>query len=185
MNVLFIGAHTDEELCFAGTIQKHNNNCFYVAFSICGSQELKKEFDKSCAILDVVSVASTQLFRSFDRQQIADFLHEQQKDFDLLFTHSVNDVHPDHRIVAEESLRVWKKGLLTYLAPWNGHENSDYFVELSEEQLNRKIQALSCYKSQSQRKYMDPDFIRSWAIYNGIRCGKRFAEGFRVQRLIN
>lgn len=185
MKYLFIGAHTDEEICFAGAIQKYNDNCFYVAFSICGLPELKKEFNKSCGLLDVCSVASTLTVRAFDRQAIADFLYEQQKDFDCLFTHSISDIHPDHRIVAEESKRVWKKSLFTYLAPWNGNDNPNYYIEISEEHLEKKIKALSCYKSQSHRAYMSPDFIRSQAIYNGIKCGKRYAEAFRIEKLIN
>jgi hypothetical protein len=89
MKALFVGAHTDEEICFAGSMQ-HYNNKFYVAFSTCGHPDLKKEFDASCDLLDVCSVASTLTVRSFDRQAIADFLYDQQKGFDCIFTHSVN-----------------------------------------------------------------------------------------------
>lgn len=185
MKYLFVGSHCDEEICFAGAIQKFNNNCFYVAFSTCGHPNLKKEFDQSCDILDVNSVASTLTVRSFDRQSIADFLYKEQESFDCLVTHSVKDVHPDHRIVAEESIRVWKKSLITYLAPWNGQHEENYFIGLSAQQLSKKIEALSCYKSQVHRKYMDADFITSQAIYNGIKCGKRYAEAFRIEKLIN
>jgi LmbE family N-acetylglucosaminyl deacetylase len=184
MKVLFVGAHTDEEICFAGAIQHYIGNCFYVAFSNCGLPELSKEFRASCDILDVNSVVSTLTVRNFDRQSIADFLYDQQKDFDCLFTHSANDVHPDHRIVGEESLRVWKKSLITYLAPWNGGEESNYFIELTGDQLEKKINALWCYRSQSHRPYMSSDFIRAQAVYNGIKCGKLYAEAFKVERLL-
>jgi len=183
MKALFIGAHTDEEVCFAGTIQTYAAK-FYVAFSTCGHTDLKKEFDAACDVLDVNSVASTLIVRSFNRQAIADFLYEQQLKFDCLFTHSVNDIHPDHKIVAEESIRVWKKSLFTYIGPWNGAEQSNYFVELSEAQLEKKIQALKCYKSQAHRPYMSEEFIRSQARYNGVRCGKLYAESFKIERLI-
>lgn len=184
MKVLFVGAHTDEEVCFAGAIQHYSGGCFYVAFSTCGHPDLNKEFRASCDILDVNAVSSTLTVRNFDRQSIADFLYEQQTSFDCLFTHSSNDPHPDHRIVGEESLRVWKKNLITYLAPWNGCHDENYFIELSQAQLDKKIQALSCYKSQAHRKYMDPEFIRSWARYTGIKAGVRYAEGFQIQRYI-
>lgn len=185
MKVLFIGAHTDEELCFAGTMQKYESH--YVAFSHCGNPELEKECEQSLDILGVSKrLIQNVTVREFHlSMQVPIFLNSFRHEYDTVFTHSIRDPHPDHRFVARQSLRFFKGNLFTYIGPWNNSENANYFVELSEEQLNRKIQALSCYKSQSQRKYMDPDFIRSWAIYNGIRCGKRFAEGFRVQRLIN
>jgi LmbE family N-acetylglucosaminyl deacetylase len=184
MKVLFVGAHTDEEICFAGTMQKYENK-FYVAFSTCGHPDLKKEFDASCDILDVCSVASTLTVRNFDGQAIADFLYEQQSKFDCLFTHSIHDIHPDHKIVAEQSLRVWKKSLITFIAPWNGAESPNYFIELTEAQLHNKIEALKCYKSQAHRPYMNEEFIRSWAIVNGIRAGVKYAESFKIERLIN
>lgn len=184
MKVLFVGAHTDEELCFGGAIQHFNNGCFYVAFSSCGLPELEKEFRQSCDILDVNSVVYNLAVRKFNGQAVANFLYDQQKHFDCLFTHSVKDVHPDHRIVAEESLRVWKKSVITYMGAWNGNLDYNYFIELTDQQLEKKIQALACYKSQAHRPYMDPEFIRAQARYNGIKCGKLYAEAFKVERLI-
>jgi N-acetylglucosamine malate deacetylase 1 len=184
MKVLFVGAHTDEEICFAGAIQ-HYSNRFYVAFSTCGLPELSNEFRESCDILDINSVASTLTVRKFDRQAIADFLYDHQKKFDCLFTHSIDDVHPDHKIVAEESIRVWRKRLITYLAPWNGNEDPNYFIEITEQQLEKKILALKSYRSQSHRHYMNEDFIRSWARYNGGKIGKLYAEGFKLVRGID
>jgi LmbE family N-acetylglucosaminyl deacetylase len=81
-------------------------------------------------------------------------------------------------------MRVWKKSIFTYLAPWNGNENPNYFVEITQQQLERKIEALACYRSQAHRPYMNADFIRAQARYNGIKCGKLYAEAFKIERLI-
>jgi LmbE family N-acetylglucosaminyl deacetylase len=70
------------------------------------------------------------------------------------------------------------------MCPFNGELLPNYFVEISEQHLEKKIQALACYKSQSHRAYMDPEFIRSQAIYNGIKCGKKYAEAFRIEKMI-
>lgn len=193
--ILFIGAHTDEELCFAGAIlneKKKGNEPHYLAFSSCGSEELESECWDSLTTLGVDVNVWIHPFpvREFSnmRQLICDTLIDLDKiwNFETIVTHSELDVHPDHRTVGEESKRVFrKKNLLTYLGPWNGDEQSNYYIELTEQQLEKKIAALACYKSQSHRSYMSPDFIRAQAIYNGIKCGKRYAEAFRIEKLIN
>ncbi len=190
MKYLFIGAHTDEELCFAGIMIKlleQGHDVESVFFSYCTDPILKKESLSSGEIIGVMPMLTNTTTREFidSRQQISDWLYNHFRHYDFVFTHSVNDRHPDHRTIAEESLRVFNCNIITYIGPWNGEEQANYFVGLTEEQLEKKIAALACYKSQSHRKYMNPDFIRSWAVYNGIKCGKKFAEGFRIHRLIS
>lgn len=178
---LFIGGHVDEEVCFGGTIIKliqQGHTVEYFTTSIGTSND--SEFIKSCDIMGCVF----HVFLTETAQELANYLFKMRDDFDCVFTHSVNDRHPVHRMVAEESRRIFNRNLITYLAPWNGHNNENYFVELSEEHLQKKIQALACYKSQAHRSYMRPDFIRAQAVYNGVKIGKPFAEAFRVQRLI-
>lgn len=190
MKVLFIGAHTDEELCFAGTMCKlvqDGNIVKYDALSCCENDMIRAEFEQSCRTLGItVGQVHNLGVREFsdDANQIADSFYQLRNNFDYVFTHSPTDRHPDHRTVAEETLRVFNCNLLTYIGPWNGDEQANYFVELTEEQLEKKIEALACYKSQAHRPYMQPEFIRSWAIYNGTKCNKKYAESFRVHRLI-
>lgn len=184
MKALFIGAHTDEELCFAGTMQKYDAH--YVAFSHCNNPQLEIECENS---LDVLGVGSRLIQNVTVREfhlssQIPIFLHALSREYDMVFTHSINDRHPDHRFIARQSRRIFNCNLFTYIGPWNGNENPNYFVELSEEHLEKKIKALSCYKSQSHRSYMSPEFIRSQAIYNGIKCNRKYAEAFRIEKLI-
>jgi LmbE family N-acetylglucosaminyl deacetylase len=184
MKYLFIGAHTDEELCFAGTMIKllaDRHQVDYMAFDYGTSND--EEFANSCNLIGCC-VHLMDETPSTEPQYIADWIYPLQIRYDFIFTHSIYDRHPLHRTVAEQSIRVVNGSLATYIGPWNGNEDANYFVELSEEHLEKKIQALACYKSQSHRAYMNPDFIRSWAVYNGIKCGKKYAEGFKVERLI-
>lgn len=188
MKYLFIGAHTDEELCFAGTMYKfieQGHEVDYLALSWCDEDSLLYECQQSADILKVrVSIEKFNVRRfSEQREGISKLLYNHNY-YDVITTHSIIDIHPDHRTTGEESLRVFKGNLLTYTGPWNGKEDANYFVELSQKHLEMKMQALACYKSQSHRAYMNPEFIRSWAIYNGIKCGKKYAEGFHTQRLI-
>lgn len=180
MKVLFIGGHTDEELCFAGAILRLTS-LYEIDYWAChpGFTE-HKEFFESTSILG----CNGDILNQSTLQNLSDFFYRIRNLYDTVFTHSINDRHPLHRMVGEESLRVFNQSLLTYIGPWNGSEDANYFVELTEQQLEKKIQAMACYKSQAHRPYMCPDFIRSWARYNGIKCGKLYAEGFKVVRLV-
>lgn len=187
MKALFIGGHTDEELCFAGTIinfteDGHDCECWVTETGTANYDEFLASNAKMGSYFNYLYLDS---MKEYSRPQLlADELYKVKDKYDIVFTHSITDRHPLHRTVAEESLRIFNGNLLTYIGPWNGDEVSNYFVELSSEQIEKKIQALSCYKSQAHRPYMNPDFIRSWARYNGMKCGKTYAEGFRVQKLI-
>lgn len=193
MRYLFIGAHTDDiELSCGGTIAKliesnKNYNVHIYALSYCDDEGILNEYKKSAEVLGVCYHYNNDFdVRCFSHQQamIADALLD-YVNYDLIFTHSDNCRHPDHKTVGEQSKRIYNGNLIMYQQGWNENENPNYFIELSEEHLEKKIAALSCYKSQSHRPYMNPDFIRSQAIYNGIKCGKRYAEAFRIEKLIN
>lgn len=186
---LFIGAHTDDtELSCGGTMAKlaeagHDVNC--LALSYCDQDELLKEYAQASEILGVNFYNEGFDVRCFNQQSlfIADALLS-FKGYDFVFTHSEHCRHPDHRTTAQESKRIFNCNLITYIQPWNGQHEENYFVEITGEHLEKKINALWCYRSQAHRPYMSADFIRAQARVNGVKIGKQFAEGFRVQRLI-
>lgn len=171
----------DEEVCFGGTIIKliqQGHSVEYLATSHGTSND--REFIKSCEIMG----CTFHFYEPESAQELANYLFKMRNDFDFVFTHSVNDRHPLHRMVAEESRRIFNGNLITYLAAWNGQHTENFFVELTGEQLEKKISALWCYRSQAHRKYMDSDFIRSQAVYQGLRCGKKYAEAYQIHRMI-
>lgn len=186
MKVLFIGAHTDDvELACGGAIQKLGGYC--LPLSYCGNSTLAEEFHTAMKVLGSGGYAHQFTVRQMasEYDEVSKLLYACTPHYDTVFTHDISDVHPDHKTVAEQSLRIFKAhNLLTYLSPWNGNEQPNYFVELTPQQLETKIEALSCYKSQSHRAYMSPDFIKAHAHYMGIKCGKQYAEGFRVIRML-
>lgn len=189
MKYLFIATHCDDsELSCGGTMAKlieEGHQVWNVAFSDCGLDKLLEEFTASSKVLGINNIGCLFYKRDFHPDRVADDLYKLRTDFDFVFTHSTDCRHTHHKVVGEQSKRVINTNLITYLQAWNGNESPNYFVELSEQQLEKKIQALSCYQSQSHRAYMNPDFILAQAVYTGIKCGKRYAEGFRIERLIN
>lgn len=190
MTYLFIVAHVDDaEVSCAGFIQKllprHHVKVISLSHVYDGI-DLMDEFTTSMTTLGVEFQAYNTETRRFNAHinHINKIIYDKTRGYNFVITHDCKDRHDDHRIVAEQVRRVYNGNLLTFGGPWNMDENSAYFVSLTENQVEKKIEALSCYKSQSHRPYMNPDFIRGWARYNGIKASVEFAEAFKIERLV-
>ncbi len=122
------------------------------------------------------------------RQEILDDLVKLDGDLspDLVFMPSTEDLHQDHSTVAIEGLRAFKgTSIYAYEMPWNNMVfRTSAFVALSEQQLERKVCALSHYESQRDRAYMSESSVRSQARTRGVQIGVPFAETFDVIRAI-
>ena len=104
---------------------------------------------------------------------------------DLVFLPMLNDIHQDHCTISEEGIRAFKKStVLAYEVPWNNlFLENNLFIELTEEQLQKKIDALKAYKSQYFRSYANEEFIRSLAIVRGVQGRSKYAETFNIIRM--
>lgn len=105
---------------------------------------------------------------------------------DLIFIPSVNDIHQDHQVIVNESLRAFKNStIFCYELLWNLVSfRNQAFVKLEKEDVDIKIEAISKYKSQFFRKYSDPKFLEAQAIVRGVQGGYEYAEIFEVIRLM-
>jgi len=88
---------------------------------------------------------------------------------DLVFLPSTFDNHQDHQVISQEGFRAFKMcSILGYEESWNNPSfTTNGFVKLEEKHINKKIEALSKYQSQSKKSYMSPDFTRSLAKIEG------------------
>ncbi len=122
------------------------------------------------------------------RQEILEDLVAVNRDYapDLVLIPSFLDTHQDHKTVCQEGFRAFKYStLLGYEMPQNLVSfNNTAFSVLSKEDLDVKIEAVSCYESQKFRPYSSPEFITSLAKVRGVQCNKPYAEAFEVIRLI-
>ena len=105
---------------------------------------------------------------------------------DLVLLPSKFDVHQDHGVVHEEGVRAFKFiSILGYEVPWNNLSfDTTSFVVLEDQDLDRKIRALSCYRSQANRPYASEEFLRSLARTRGTQISARYAEAFQVIRWV-
>lgn len=203
-NVLVLAPHTDDgELGAGGTIARlieAGSRVTYVAFSTAAQSVpdgmprdiLKTEVRNATQVLGIANenliIFDYEVRKlNFHRQQVLEDLVSirQEGDYDLVLTPSLADIHQDHSTVAQESLRAFKNTtILGYELIWNNLSlDTKCFVSLERRHIEKKISALSEYKSQTGRAYMSEEFTFSLATTRGVQSGLPYAECFEVIRL--
>jgi LmbE family N-acetylglucosaminyl deacetylase len=207
MRVLLLSPHTDDiELGAGGTvlkmIEEKNNDICWAVFSVCEDavpqgqppDTLEKEFTSVASRLGVgdyrIHRFPNKNFPQY-RQQILDELDKVRKDFkpDLVISPSLSDSHQDHKTVAEETVRAFKRdsSIIGYELPWNNLVfRPQLLVKLTEKQVKAKWELLSIYESQLalHRSYFSKELIFGWASMRGAQCNARYAEAFEVIRWV-
>ena len=108
---------------------------------------------------------------------------------DVIFTHSRDDSHQDHRFVAELTWNTWRNhAVLEYEIPkYDGDLGPlNAYVEVSEEHVRAKWDLLrEHYPSQASRQWFSEDTFRGLMRLRGIEANTSsgFAEGFRARKL--
>jgi LmbE family N-acetylglucosaminyl deacetylase len=203
--ILILAPHTDDgEFGCGGAISRfvrERMRVVYVAFSAAEQSVLpnlprdilRTEVRKATAVLGLAvddCIVLDFKVRHFpeNRQNILEKMIDlgTQYNPDIVFLPSSNDTHQDHQTIAQEGFRAFKRRtMLGYEVPWNNLDfRTSCFIGLSEEDIERKIDALGMYESQSHRGYANPEFIRSLALTRGVQIGKRYAEAFEVVRWV-
>jgi N-acetylglucosamine malate deacetylase 1 len=201
---LILSPHTDDgEFGCGATINRLvNTGCevYYMAFSAC-QQSVLPQFPPDILVSEVkaatkeLGIKPENLFlydyevRTFNkyRQEILDDILVKKKEIkpDVVFMPSVNDIHQDHFVVANEGVRAFKwNTILCYELPWNNFNfNTCCFVSVENEHIDAKLRALNMYESQKHRPYSNTEFIKGLAKTRGVQSGNNYAETFEVVRL--
>ncbi len=201
--ILVLSPHTDDgELGCGGTVAKFSTaakEVFYAAFCLCSktlpntlpSNTLELECKKATSILGISS--SRLILFNYEvrelpqsRQKILEELLKLNKDIkpEMVLLPAASDIHQDHQVIHQEGMRAFKNTTFAgYELPWNNYSiHTNFFVQLSDDHLNKKIESLKAYESQSHKNYMNEDFIRSLAKVRGIQANCHYAEAFEVYR---
>jgi LmbE family N-acetylglucosaminyl deacetylase len=202
---MILAPHTDDgEFGCGGTIAKlieAKKEVFYVAFSHAEkslpkgleNDTLLREMEgatKLLGILDENIITFNYSVRDFPlhRQEILESMVYLEREIrpDMVLLPSLNDTHQDHLTIAQEGFRAFKKNtMLGYEIPWNNLTfHTTCFVFLEKRHVEKKIEALKCYKSQLDRSYANEDFIYSLATARGTQIGATYAEAFDLIRWI-
>lgn len=205
LTVLVLAPHTDDgELGCGATIAKYikeGHNVIYAAFSS-AAQSLSPEYANDQLIKEVKEATSILGIQgenliiydyevrklNFHRQAILDDMVELNRRVspDIVFLPNTRDIHQDHITVTQEGIRAFKYcTMFGYELIWNNLSlDTDCFISINSDDLELKIRALSAYKTQRHRQYMNDNFIRSLARVRGVQANVEFAEAFEVIRLI-
>lgn len=203
--ILILAPHTDDgELGCGGSISKFVEDgmeVYYSAFSVAEKSvpsgfpkdALETEVKKATEILGVLK-SNLKIYRygvrtfSYHRQEILEDMVSLRCELqpDLVFMPSLNDLHQDHKVVAEEAIRAFKEfTILGYEQPWNNISfDTISFIPLEEKHIKKKIEALKCYETQKYRRYLNEEFIIGLAKTRGTQIGVEFAEAFEVVRWV-
>ncbi len=97
-------------------------------------------------------------------------------------------MHQDHQVITNEALRAFKQStILGYEMPWNNILfRANCFIALREKDVEKKLQALRCYKTQiGRRNYFEEDFLRGILRTRGTHIKAKYAEAFEVIKLVD
>jgi LmbE family N-acetylglucosaminyl deacetylase len=203
LRILCLGAHSDDiEIGCGGTVlrllaERAGTSVHWVVFSAPGPRE--QEARSSAAAFLSQAAASTIWVRSFRESyfpaawsEIKDFFEEIRAsvDPDLVLCHRREDLHQDHRVIAELTWNTFRNHLLLeYEIPkYEGDLGTpNLFVPLSRQHAERKVELLlQHFVSQAGRIWFRPDTFHGLMSVRGVECHapEGRAEAFHARKIV-
>jgi LmbE family N-acetylglucosaminyl deacetylase len=198
-SVLFLGAHPDDIELGCGAFLHHIvKQTEVLCVTLSDNQKnpdlknLKEEHYQAMEVLGVpqdkviFGPFTTRVFPDA-RQEILEYFLKLRREFgpDLIFVHSKQDIHQDHLTMTDEALRAFRG--ITVLGFDVVRSSYGFFphflVEVTEEDVNKKIEALTCYETYRDRYYFNSELTRSIMVRHGALAERPFAEGFDILRI--
>jgi LmbE family N-acetylglucosaminyl deacetylase len=199
--VLAIGAHPDDiEIAAGAALSKMRDS----GYEICGLVITKGEKGGHADVRPIDAARGAE-FLGLDEVQVLDFtdtrlsmdmngvtaaieeMIEKEKP-DIIFTHSVHDLHQDHQTVHDATLRAARNTRVTILCYESPSVTQDfhptYFVDVGK-YVDVKIHAIRTHSDQRDKPYMKPDLVRGKMAFRGAQAKVDYAEGFEVARMVS
>jgi len=198
--IFAIGAHPDDiELGCGGTIIKHieNGDSVFVLILSNGEKGYHDVLGEECkSSLGLLGIPEENIFFGnlpdgfiSDNQNTVDIIESYIKKLRItrIYTHFSNDRHQDHRNCSNAVSSAARRGVNEIFlfqgpstrVPFDAH----YFIGLSKEHHEKKINALKCYKSQIKKGIVDIHTIENIVKYNGSQHGSAYAEAFAINHV--
>lgn len=108
---------------------------------------------------------------------------------DVIFTHTREDRHQDHRMVSDLTWNTWRDHMiLEYEIPkWDGDLGKpNFYVPLRASTLDRKVDVLlNCFSTQRAKSWFDEATFRGLSRLRGMECRAPdgYAEAFHARKL--
>lgn len=203
LRVLAVGAHSDDlEIGAGGTLLRLVadglvSSVRWIVLSAGGEREAEARKGAAAFLagvpqVEVVIGGFRDGFFPYLGSAVKDFFEEHKGSFapDLIFTHRRDDLHQDHRNVAELTWNTYRNHMiLEYEIPkYDGDTATpNFYVDLPEAIAQQKIRLIGeTFASQSDRHWFDPDVFRAVMRLRGLECPSesRFAEGFTCRKVV-
>jgi len=99
---------------------------------------------------------------------------------------SGTDIHQSHEVVFQEARRAFKySSILGYELPWNQFTtHADFFIELSQDDIDCKKKAIDEFTTQKQRSFFGNDILIDLARVRGKQVETDYAECFELIRYV-
>lgn len=207
LRILTISPHTDDAIVTTGgtisRILEEGGKVFYVGLSL-AEESVPKGFPKDAVeretrlatkVLGIdpkkvyIKRFQVRRFQEF-RQEILDIIIKFRDKIrpEIVFIPATVDIHQDHEVVNQESIRAFRNccSIYGYDFPWSDlyGMKMNLFYQLEERHIKKKVEAVSCLKSQIIKKtnYLTEQYVRGLAIERGVRIRANYAEAFEVIR---
>jgi LmbE family N-acetylglucosaminyl deacetylase len=198
--VLFVGAHPDDIEIGCGALIAHiAGQTDLLCVTLSDNQknpELVNVVDEHRQSMTTLGLDADQVIvgtfetRNFtrDRQEILEYLYQLNREHhpDLVFAHSPADIHQDHGVVTQETLRAFRGiSVLGFDVLRSSYGFFPHFlVEVDQEDVEKKIAALGQYSTYADKYYFDPEIIRATLVRHGALAERPYAEGFDILRIV-
>jgi LmbE family N-acetylglucosaminyl deacetylase len=197
--VLILSPHPDDgEIGCGGTIARfieEEKTVYHALF--CAAENVGVEAVSKDQRYEEFRAANEMMGIEFHNTYIRDFphreLHTRRQDIlqtmldlkvrvdpDLVLMPCPDDLHQDHRTIATEGVRAFKKcNLWGYEMLWNNLTfHTHNFVRLQLRHVIKKNKVIHEYKTQKHRDYFNDGFVESLAQARGTQIGFEYAEVF-------
>ncbi len=207
MNILICAPHTDDESLGCGASisrwVREGHQVHVLCFSTCydslphhlqGRRSpyiTEFELGDACDILGCTFSIHDTRVRHFPehRQKILETLNYYKRNYkpDIVVGPSLNDIHQDHKVVAEEMRRCfWRScSIISYELPWNSDGfRPNMYISVSCQDIENKWEAIVSYESQKTKDvpYLNIVYGDDFTAYRGSDIGLEYAEAFEVIR---
>jgi LmbE family N-acetylglucosaminyl deacetylase len=202
-HILCLGAHCDDiEIGCGGTVLKllQARSDVRVDWIVFTSDDERASEACAGAAAILASVAESNVVLKEFRQRYLPFVGDEVKEYfdelgasirpDLIFTHYREDLHQDHRLLAELTYNTWRDRLiLEYEIPkWDGDlGRPNVYVQLEPEQVERKVETIwEAFGSQHDKHWFTKETFLALMRLRGVECKapSGYAEAFHCRKLV-
>lgn len=201
-SILCIGAHSDDIEIGCGGTMLHlidANPGVSVYWVVLAGSGIRGEEAQISAELFLAKAKKKQIvlkefrdgFFPYQGGAVKEYFESLKKEVtpDLIFTHTRNDLHQDHRQVCELTWNTFRDNLIVeYEIPkYDGDLGSpNCFVPLSAATVDRKIEILTtAFATQRGKHWFTDEMFRALLRIRGMECAHAgYAEAFYIRKLV-